>query len=270
MYTNYHTHSRYCDGKGEPLEYVEYALNHGFSHLGFSGHAPVPFENTFAISQEDFADYCAEIQSLKQYFKGKIDIKLGLEIDYIPGILEDFTPLMEKGNLDYCIGSVHLVNKRSNPEALWFIDGSHQETYDKGLNTIFDGNIREGVKAFFYQNNEMICNAKPTIVGHFDKIVMHNRNRYFTYDEPWFQDLLMETVHLIKEQHLIAEINTRGLYKKRHDDFYPAKSTIQKMNELNIPVLVGSDAHSPENLDQFEGAFEFLRAINYRNVITSL
>ena len=68
----------------------------------------------------------------------------------------------------------------------------------------------------------------------------------------------------------IAEINTRGLYKGRHNDYYPAKSTIQYMKELNIPVLVGTDAHEPSNLDQFEGAYDFLRDIGYRNVVTNL
>lgn len=36
MKVNYHTHSRYCDGRGEPREYVEYAVSQGFTHLGFS------------------------------------------------------------------------------------------------------------------------------------------------------------------------------------------------------------------------------------------
>ena len=53
MRSNYHTHSRYCDGKGELREYVELALANGFSALGFSGHAALPFKNTFSIHDED-------------------------------------------------------------------------------------------------------------------------------------------------------------------------------------------------------------------------
>lgn len=286
MLSNYHTHSHYCDGKGQLRDYVEYALAHGFTHLGFSGHAPVPFENNFAISDQDYPQYCNEVRALKEEYRGRIDIRLGLEIDYIPGILEDFTPLIRQGGLEYVIGSVHLVvnpdnphpeppdpslnTNHPNPPYLWFIDGSKQGTYDDGLNRIFHGDIRKGVRTFFHQTNEMIERTHPTIVGHFDKIVMHNRDRYFTYDEPWFMDLVQETIQLIREVGCIAEINTRGLYKKRHSDYYPARNTIRLMNEKNIPVMVTTDAHEPENLNMFEGAYEFLDEIHYRNIVQNL
>ena len=109
MISNYHTHSRYCDGRGELREYVDYALSKGFKALGFSGHAPVPFPNNFSIKDDDYLNYCNEVRALKAEYAGRIDIRLGLEIDYIPGLLEDFTPLVEQGGLDYTIGSVHLI-----------------------------------------------------------------------------------------------------------------------------------------------------------------
>lgn len=294
MLSNYHTHSHYCDGKGALREYVEYALAHDFKALGFSGHAPVPFPNKFSIDQAHYQDYCNEVRSLQQEYAGRIDIKLGLEIDYIPGVLEDFSDLIASGGLQYTIGSVHLIPHPDRTEALrhmergvarpqaddrrgmdianelWFIDGPRQETYDEGLQRIFHGDIRAGVKAFFYQNNAMIERNRPTIVGHFDKIVMHNKGRYFQYEEHWFRDLLYETVQLIRETGCMAEINTRGLYKGRHDDFYPAKETLRHMNTLGIPVIVGTDAHEPANLDRFEGAFEFLKAIGYHNIVSTL
>ena len=286
---NYHTHSHYCDGKGELREYIEYALAKGFSALGFSGHSPIPFPSNFAIKDEEYTAYCDEVRALKAEYADRIDIKLGLEIDYIPGLQEDFTPLVEKGGLEYTIGSVHLIPNPDDVEALrelsnsaigeerkqipyhiWFIDGPRQETYDNGLHHIFKDDIRAGVRAYFYQQNAMIEKNQPTIVGHFDKIVMHNRDRYFSYGEKWFHDLLYETIELIRESGCIAEINTRGLYKGRHTDYYPAKETIQYMNGLNIPVLVGTDAHEPSNINQFEGAYEFLQEIGYKNIVYKL
>lgn len=271
MKVNYHTHSRYCDGKGELREYVEYAIAHGFTHLGFSGHAPVPFQNNFAIDHSEYGNYCNEVRALREEYSDRIKIHLGLEIDYIPGVLDDFSSLISEGGLEYCIGSVHLVNDRSvNPDDLWFIDGSHQEVYDDGIRRIFNGDARKAVTAFFHQNNEMIERVRPTIIGHFDKVVMHNKDRYFTYDEPWFQSLVNETVDLIRQYGIICEINTRGLYKGRHTDFYPASSTIKHLCELNIPVLVGSDAHAPADLDRFEGAYQLLHELGCRNIVYEL
>ena len=74
MRSNYHTHSRYCDGKGELREYVELALANGFAALGFSGHAPLPFQNSFSIHDEDYLAYCDEVRALKEEYRGRIDI----------------------------------------------------------------------------------------------------------------------------------------------------------------------------------------------------
>lgn len=263
---NYHTHSRYCDGRGELREYVEAAISKGFTHLGFSGHSPMPFESSVAIAGAEYGNYCSEIRKLKEEYSAQIKIFLGLEIDYIPGILDDFGHLVKEGNLDYCIGSVHLVNRNCGHD-LWFIDGKSPDPYDEGLRDIFGGNVKEAVTAFFRQNCEMIETQRPTIVGHFDKIVMHNKNRFFDIGEPWFRTLVMDTVELIRETGCICEINTRGLYKGRYCDFYPSKETIMEMNCKNIPVVVSTDAHQPSDLDMFEGAYEFLREIEYRNLL---
>lgn len=263
---NYHTHSCYCDGKETPKQYVEMAIAKGFTHIGFSGHAPVPFENTFAISADKYSEYCSQIQQLKNRYSHKIKISLGLEIDYIPGIIDNFKPLIDEGNLDYCIGSVHLVNKNKGSD-LWFIDGSRQELYDQGLQRVFGGDIKQAVTAFFAQTNEMITTQKPTIVGHLNKVVMHNKERYFNTSDRWYMALVEETLELAKENNCICEINTRGIYKGRYNDYYPSKEIIKIMNEKNIPAVVSTDAHHPDDLDKFEGIYEYLKQINYKNIL---
>ena len=263
---NYHTHSHYCDGKGDIKEYIEMAISKGLTHLGFSGHAPVPFENTFAISNDKYNDYCSKINRLKEEYSDKIKIFLGLEIDYIPGISDNFSTLINEGNLDYCIGSVHLVNKNKDNN-LWFIDGSKQETYDEGLNRVFGGDIKAAVKAFFHQTNDMLTSQHPDILGHFNKVVMHNKERYFSSSDKWFINLVYETLEIVKSTDCVCEINTRGLYKGRYYDYYPSKDIIQIMNDMEIPVVVSTDAHCPDELDKYEGVFEFLKAIKYRHVM---
>lgn len=281
MLTNYHTHSNYCDGKASPREMVEFAVAHGFSYLGFSGHAPLPYDNNFSIKGDQYLAYCDTVRALRDEYAGRIEISLGLEIDYIPGLHEDFAPLIETGKLEYVIGSIHLIPApdsidylRTHPaeaaDHLWMIDGSRYQTYDEGLQQHFHGDIKAGVKAFFYQNNAMIESQRPTIVGHFDKIVMHNRGRYFQYDEPWFRNLMYETVELIHDMGLICEVNTRGIYKGRHNDYYPGRETLKHMNQLGIPVMVSTDAHAPEDLIKTEGALEFLHEIRYREIVDRL
>ena len=269
--TNFHTHSNYCDGKATLREMVDFAVAHNFTALGFTGHCPLPFDNTYSIT--DYEGYCNEVRALKEEYADRIEISLGLEMDYVPGMLEDFSPLIKQGGLEYTIGSIHLIPAEGSAprsaDDLWMIDGSRYQTYDEGLMKHFGGDIRRGVRAYFHNENAMLERNRPTIVGHPDKIVMHNRDRYFTEDEPWYRDLALETIHIIKELDLICEINTRGIYKGRHADYYPGKWLIQEMKQLHIPVLVSTDAHAPEDLLCTEGAYEYLQEIGYRDVLKS-
>ncbi len=270
MLSNFHTHSCYCDGKATPREMVDFAVGHGFTALGFSGHSPLPFDNTFSIT--DYDGYCREVRALQEEYKDRIEISLGLEFDYVPGMLEDFTPLTKQGGLDYTIGSVHLIPAPGvtpqGADDLWFIDGPRWERYDEGLQRLFGGDIRRGVRAYFRQQNEMLEKNRPTILGHPDKIAMHNRSRYFTEDEPWYEELALETLALARELGVIVEVNTRGIYKGRHPDYYPSRRLLQQMKQWRLPVIVSTDAHAPEDLPRTEGACEYLRAIQYPEVLT--
>ena len=203
---NLHTHSIYSDGKSQPREIVEEAVRQGLTTLGFSEHSPLPFDNNFSVKEANMPKYVAEIAQLKAKFKGKIDIYCGLEADYLTGVSEPFAVTKEKYHLDYLIGGVHLVGQSANPDEIWFIDGPKWEVYDEGLQKFFDGDIHRAVRRFFEQSNEMIENESFDIIAHFDKIKMHNRDRYFHEDEPWYRKLALETLDLIREKGLIMEI----------------------------------------------------------------
>lgn len=243
---NLHTHTIFSDGKSTAEEVVQEAIRQGLTTLGFSDHSPVPFENTFAIKDSEVQNYVDTIKSLKEKYKDQIKIYCSMEMDFIPGIVKDFKKTKEALGLDYLIGSVHLVG--NDVDRLWFIDGSKYETYDEGLYNYYGGDIRKGVKAFFHQYNEMIETEEFDIVGHFDKIKMHNRDRYFSEEDKWYRDLLLETLTLIKEKSLIVEVNTRGIYKKRSDDFYPSTWVLPIMRKMDIPVVISSDSHKAEEL----------------------
>lgn len=237
---NYHTHSLYCDGKSTLEEHVREAEKQHLLQLGFSSHAPVPFENSFAITEEKLPEYVQEINALQP--KTEVKLLKSLECDFIPGMTMDFAERQQKCGLDYVIGGVHLV-RPPHGDGLWFIDGSKQEIYDNGLRDLFDNNIKVAVTAFWEQTFEMLETQHLDIIAHFDKIKMHNRNRFFTEDEQWYKMLADKAIQLIKRHDVIIEVNTRGLYKKRCDHFYPSTELLMKARKADIPVLISSDAH---------------------------
>ncbi|MDX9905193.1 MAG: histidinol-phosphatase [Bacteroidales bacterium] len=267
-YFNLHTHCNYCDGAGFPEEYVNAAIKKQFHTLGFSSHAPVPFKNTFAIRDEqELQKYCDQIIHLKEIYKDKIDIYLGLELDYIEGISGDFGKIKEKYGLDYTIGSVHLVRNRDD-ENLWFIDGPRVESYDGGLKSVFKGDVKQAVTTYYEQVKKMVVTQKPDILGHFDKIKMHNKDRYFKEDEAWYRDLVMDLLDAISTTGVIPEVNTRGIYKKRSSDLYPGVWILKEMKKMNIPVILSTDAHHPGEIDgYYDEAVEILKEIGYKSLV---
>ena len=97
MLSNYHTHTVYCDGKNTAREMVLKAIELGYSSLGFSAHGYTPYDERYCI--KDLDGYVKEITSLKEEFKSKIEIYLGLE--------EDAFSLADRTKFDYIIGSCH-------------------------------------------------------------------------------------------------------------------------------------------------------------------
>jgi histidinol-phosphatase (PHP family) len=266
LYQNFHTHTRFSDGSDDPEKYIETALFQGLTDLGFSDHSPLPFENTFALRENEVQSYCDAI-SLARDTCHTLRIFLGMEADYIPGMGHSFSYFRESYPLDFLIGSVHLV-RNGSPMDLWFIDGPDPATYDDGLNTLFGGDIRKGVTAYYRQINEMLTTSKMDIIGHFDKIKMHNRGRFFSETEPWYTALVEETLELVKLSGTIIEVNTRGLYKKRSDSLFPGPAILKRILGLNIPIIISSDAHKPHEVSLLFGdTADFLYEIGFRDLM---
>lgn len=265
---NFHTHSHFCDGSDEPEKYVKAALDLGFHSLGFSSHAPVPFRNSFAIGSNDrLIEYCHRVRELQGRYADEINLYLSLEIDFIPGLMPEFSDLKEGCSLDYTVGSVHLVKKEGTDD-LWFIDGPKDAVYDEGLRHSFNGDIRQGIKAYYRQINRMVETQEPDIIGHIDKVKMHNKGRYFSEDDKWYRDLVDETLDVVSKSGSIIEVNTRGVYKKRSDSLFPGREVLKKIRALRIPITISSDAHKPGELNgYYPEAKKLLKELGFRELM---
>ena len=264
---NLHQHTIFSDGKDVPEKYVEKAVELGFEALGFSEHSPLPFDNPFSIKEEKIGEYIRVTDELKSKYNNRLALYRALEMDFIPGISEDFDYWRNSCKTDYLIGSVHLV-RPDGFDDLWFTDGPDYKIYDQGIEDFFGGDIRKAVRAFYDQTNRMIESQQFEIIGHFDKIKMHNRNRFFTDDDKWYQDMVDETIELIKQKNLIVEINTRGLYKKRSDALFPDGYALRQVKKRNIPILISSDAHRAEEINLlFDYAVKYLLEKGFREVM---
>lgn len=245
MLINLHTHTPWCDGRSTLDEMVIGAIERGLSVLGFSPHAPVGFKTDWSILDLDQTyAYCSEFLKLKEKYIDEIKIISGLEADYIPDRTYDFNMLREKFGFQYIIGSIHMVKRGHD---LWFIDGP-RDGYLEGLRRIFNNDIKKAAEAFYNQSVQMVRMQNPDIIGHLDKIVMHNNYDFFNPEEDWHLELLDSLLYEVKQSKCMVEINTRGLYTGKYNDFYPGAYLFKRLKDLQIPVLINSDAHHVDDL----------------------
>lgn len=267
IHSNFHTHTKYSDGKEEMDAYCQKAIDLGFHSLGFSDHAPVKFENSFSIHPDKLQAYFEEVQKMKQKYEEKLEVFLSLEADYIPGYTFDFNEFRAQAKIDYIIGSIHLVHNQKNNK-IWFIDGGNQDVWDQGLESIFNGDIKAGVRSFYEQNIEMIETQKPDVLGHMDKIKMHNKERLFSMQDKWYQDLVEACLLAAKKHNVVIEINTRGLYKGRCKELFPSPNIAAKAQKMGIPLILNSDAHQPDHLNgAYDIAIENLKSAGIKSLV---
>ena len=92
MKMNLHTHTPRCHHAiGSEREYIERAIAAGLDTLGFSDHAPMPFEgdyySTYRMALSDTRGYVDALLKLREEYRGKIDILIGFEAEYYPAVL---------------------------------------------------------------------------------------------------------------------------------------------------------------------------------------
>ena len=262
---NYHTHAKYDDGYGELEEYVLACRNSGLTRLGFSCHAPLPFDTDWTMDPRDLPVYLKDAFFTQKKYSSQVEILVGLEVDFIPGIISPTDSFIRGLNLDYTIGSVHFLGKLDNGTH-WTVDGSFDELKE-GLEETFDNDIKKAVKYYYRRLNTMASRHTPTIIGHFDLIKKNNRNdSLFSENEDWYREAVMESLSVIADGRSVIEVNTGGISRKLTEDLYPSRWIITKCFELDMPLVVNSDAHKSSQLTAyFSETYEILKKIGYRS-----
>lgn len=246
--SNLHTHSIYCDGKNTPEEMVMAAINNNFNSLGISSHGPVDEENEWNIKHDKIEEYIDRVKALKEKYRDKIEIFLGMELDYIPG--QGFTDLSRDliKRLDYYVGSVHYLGKFFDGSR-WTVDYNTEDLL-RGIEESFQGNIRKAVEAYYEAIAEMAEVYQPPIIGHLDLFKKNNKdNILFDEREGWYIEAVKSCLDVIKNTSSLIEINTGGMARKYTETQYPSTPILKMIRERNIPIIINSDAHTCDSLD---------------------
>ncbi|HPW99456.1 MAG TPA: histidinol-phosphatase HisJ [Sedimentibacter sp.] len=265
--TNLHTHSLYCDGSCSPEEMVLSAINNNFDSLGISSHGPVNKETDWNIKQDKVEEYIEEVKRLKEKYKDKIEIFLGMELDYIPGAGFTDLCLSLMKRLDYYIGSVHYLGTLKNGY-MWTVDYTIEELLT-GIDESFEGNIRKAVEKYYETVSEMAEKYQPPIIGHLDLFNKNNKdNILFDERDKWYVEAVKKCLNVIKNTSSVIEINTGGIARNYSNEQYPSTLILKMIKGKNIPIMVNSDAHTADGLAcKFTDMYKLTNDIGFEHLV---
>lgn len=259
MLIDYHTHHERCGHAVGSLEdYVREGIKRGFSHLGLSDHMPLLHVNPaeylpeMAMAMEELPYYVEEAFRLKAKYKGQIELRVGLEADYIEGWEKPIQALLDAYPWDYVIGSVHFLGT-------WDVSDFRQTAQWEGRD-VFE---------VYRQYYDAVIKAAQTgfydITGHIDVIKRFGFRPPAERDEE-VQELELNALKAVKQADMVMELNASGL-SKVCAEMFPSRRILEAALAMGIPVTLGSDAHDPKKLGEHLGqARELLHEVGFREL----
>jgi histidinol-phosphatase (PHP family) len=170
-------------------------------------------------------------------------VKLGLEVDYVPGQERTTRAILEPYPWDYLLGSVH------------FIDGLGVDGEPRMLDAL-------GVDETWRRYFETLANAARS--GLFDSLSHPDLVKIFGQRPHAFD--YRPVVDAISESGVAVEVSTAGL-RRPVRELYPHPDFLTACRERGVPVTLASDAHSPDVVGRdFDLARELLGATGYETI----
>lgn len=257
MWIDYHTHHERCGhAVGKLEDYVRRGIEIGLKQLGLSDHMPLlhvdpdTYYPGMAMAMDELPRYVEEALRLKEKYKDQIDIRIGLEGDYIEGYEEQIERIVNGYPWDYVIGSVHFLGE-------WDISDSRQRHNWEGKRVAdvyaqyYDA-VQKAARTGFYQ-----------FLGHLDVI-----KRFGDKPEEDMEELERQTIEVIKAHDMAIELNASGL-RMPCGEMFPSRRILTYCRERGVPLTIGSDAHRPEQLaHNLDKATDLLREIGFRELAT--
>lgn len=252
---NLHIHTTYADGKDKPEALVQEAIQRGFTSIGFSEHSYMPYSRAIRqMTEEDMQAYKAEIRSLKERYRGIIDIFCGIEMEMFSNVPTD--------GLDYIIGSVHYLERDGKPCGF---DRSLQDVLEY-LDTHFDGNGLAFAEKYFETVSKMPERHSVDIIGHFDILTKNNeKGGFINVADPEYLKMGMEAIHTLRGKIPLFEVNTGAIARGYRTAPYPQIEFLKEFHRCGFGAVITSDCHDKQYLDcYYREATQLLQETGFR------
>ena len=219
---DYHTHTIYSHGKGTIEENVKVAISKGIETLGISDHG---YDHlTYGIKRDAIFRMREEIDLLNDKYKDKIKILLGVECN----ILDD------KGNIDY--------DDKIGEVLDYVMAGYHFGSKPRSLKSLLN-----------HANNYIIKSNRSKEYNTMAVINAMKNNNIFIITHPGDKgDIYIEEVAKVAK-----DTNTRLEINSSHK--FLNADQLKIIKNIGNTFIVGSDAHIPQNVGNFEIALNTIK-----------
>jgi histidinol-phosphatase (PHP family) len=251
--TDYHLHLRRDDPDAtaarhftaENVErYLDAAAAAGIEELGVSEHvyrfgeALEVWDHPFWVESavDDLGAYCEFVRTTP--------LRLGLEVDFIPGREDRIANLIDAQRLDYVVGSVHFVGAAS-------VDWDEYDVWrgERDPDAIW--------RRYFELVAESARSGLYDILAHPDLVKYWGHNRPQPQRDVRFH--YEPAIEAIAESGIAVEVSTAG-WRKPVDELYPSDAFAHMCIDAGAAFALSSDAHVPEDVGhQYDRAVETMR-----------
>ncbi len=223
MKTNYHAHTHRCNhASPDERAYIEAALREGFKIYGFADHVPQPFRGEYyshmRMRPELTADYVGTLASLRDEYRGEIDIHIGFEAEYYPALFADLLRLLEPFPYEYLILGQHFLGNEEG-EAYTGVAFESEATLTRYVDQCTEA----------LETGAFSCFAHPDIP-------------HFRGSETFYRTEMRRLCRAARACGVPLEWNLLGYRTHRQ---YPAPAFWEEAAAVGNKAILGWDAHDP-------------------------
>ena len=243
-----HMHTPLCKHARGPLSaYAERAEQVGLCGITFTCHSPMPagWDAGLRMTLAQLPQYVDMVEATRAEFTGRVEVRLGLESDYFPGLEGWIEDIHNRADFSYILGSVHALTKEFKAR---YLHGSSRLEYEKS----YFESLADAAETRLYD-----CLSHPDIVK-----IAHPKQ----YNVADHLDSIRRALDRIEKTGIAMELNTSGL-NKSYPEMNPGAAMLSEMAQREIPVVIGSDSHDPHRVGaDFEKALANLQNAGYQRV----
>ena len=263
MLTDYHVHLRPDEPEAVASAYFtaanaeryrEAAADRGIAELGVAEHIH-RFTQALEVWQHPWYRQWAtdDLDAYAAFVREETDLRLGLEVDYLPGREDRLGGLLERYEWDYVVGSVHFVGDHAiDVDEVAFDVWRHAATAEQVWRRYFE-TLAEAARSGLFD-----------ILAHPDLVKVWGTGRPLPDRDPRF--FYEPAVEAMAEAGVAVEVSTAGL-RKPAAEIYPSRALLEMVADAGCPVALSSDAHRPEDIGhEYDRALELLDSVGIREL----